>query len=52
MQVCAVNLTDGSITPRQRYERDTGNVLVQGDGMEKRNLISYRNDYHLSLIHI
>lgn len=42
MQVCAVNLTDGSITPRQRYERDTGNVLVQGDGMEKRNLISYR----------
>lgn len=47
MQVCAVNLTDGSITPRQRYERDTGNVLVQGDGMEKRNLISYRNDYHI-----
>ena len=32
---------------RQRYERDTGNVLVQGDGMEKRNLISYRNDYHI-----
>ncbi len=31
MQVCAVNLTDGSITPRQRYERDTGNVLVQGE---------------------
>ena len=47
MQVCAVNLTDGSITPRQRYERDTGNVLVQGDGTEKRNLISYRNDYHI-----
>lgn len=47
MQVCAVSLTDGSITPRQRYERDTGNVLVQGDGMEKRNLISYRNDYHI-----
>lgn len=45
MQICTVNLTDGSVTPRQRYERDAGNVLVQGDGMETRSLISYHDDY-------
>ena len=45
MQVCTANLTDGSVTPRQRYERDAGNVLVQGDGMETRSLISYHDDY-------
>ena len=47
MQICTVNLTDRSITPRRCYERDAGNVLVLGDGMETRSLISYQNDYHI-----
>ena len=47
IQICTVDLTDGSCTPQQRYERDAGTVFVTGDGMEKRDLISYRNDYHI-----
>lgn len=45
IQICTVDLTDGSCTPQQRYERDAGTVFVTGDGMEKRDLISYQNDY-------
>ena len=41
------DLANGSCTPQQRYERDAGTVFVTGDGMEKRDLISYRNDYHI-----
>lgn len=47
IQICTVDLADGSCTPQQRYERDAGTVFVTGDGMEKRDLISYRNDYHI-----
>lgn len=47
IQICTVDLTDGSCTPQQRYERDAGTVFVTGDGMEKRDLISYRNDYQI-----
>ena len=47
IQICTVDLTDGSCTPQQRYERDAGTVFVTGDGMEKRDLISYQNDYHI-----
>ena len=36
-----------AVTPQQRYERDAGTVFVTGDGMEKRDLISYRNDYQI-----
>ena len=42
-----MDLTDGSCTPQQRYERDAGTVFVTGDGMEKRDLISYQNDYQI-----
>lgn len=47
MQICTVDLANGSCTPQQRYERDAGTVFVTGDGMEKRDLISYRNDYQI-----
>lgn len=47
MQICTVDLANGSCTPQQRYERDAGTVFVTGDGMEKRDLISYQNDYQI-----
>ena len=45
IQICTVDLADGSCTPQQRYERDAGTVFVTGDGMEKRDQLPKRLPY-------